>query len=321
MRLEMKAKSLMCFEVIAFAIPALALKQDPEYRQARHEGAEAKFELRVVDDDDVLVEGATVKVFMGMNYREKGYWLNGETNTNGTWVLQGKTCGNEIEIGIKKDGYYDSNRKMCLATMGAEHEVKDGKWQPWGKEERIVLRKIKNQKSMVKCSDVFIMPTTNKWVGFDFELKDWVAPYGRGRTSDVEAYLTWDGKPPTASKFVRLDVRFSDVCSGCYFADKIIESKFTGVYNAVTNDCYETKSLVFHSDKRDGRHDVKEFDYSKVLVVRTRCKLDDAGNVVSANYSTIRAILVNGGWDGRGEMTLRYYYNPTPNDTNLEPKR
>lgn len=84
------------------------------------------------------------------NFLGNGY--NGETNANGSWVIQGKTCGNELKIEITKDGYHDSNRKMSFATMGAEHEVKDGKWQPWGKEELIVLRKIKNPIKMVHLS-------------------------------------------------------------------------------------------------------------------------------------------------------------------------
>lgn len=315
-------KSLMCaFGVILLTVFPLSAEVTPEYLKAQTKGAVTNARIKIVDDDDSPIADAAVNVLMGMLDPAQSHWIHGVTDTNGVFVLEGKTCGNEIIITISKDGYYDSNRTLCYVDMRARHAVTDGKWLPWGKEERIVLRKIRNQKSMVKCSDVFTIPTTNKWLGFDLALKDWTSPYGKGRIPDLEAYLTWDGKPPILSKFVRLDVRFPGVFSGCYFVDKIGESKFKGVYSAVTNGCYGVGELAFYSDIREGRHDVKEFDFSKVLVTRTRCKLDEAGNVVCANYSTIRAIQVNVCWDGHGEMTLRYYYNPTTNDTNLEPKR
>lgn len=321
MKLEMKAKSLMCFAVIACAIPALALKQDPEYRQARHEGAEAKFELRVVDDDDVPVEGATVKVFMGMNYREKGYWLNGETNTNGTWVLQGKTCGNEIEIGITKDGYYDSNRKMCLATMGAEHEVKDGKWQPWGKEERIILRKIRNPIKMVHLSKNFLMPATNSFIGFDMKVADWVNPYGKGEYADFCIKYFGDGIPVPNYKQIGCIVAFTNCFCGAYIERKFMDSEFKTPYVAKTNAHYLTSFEYIRKIDSAGQMFRRELADAEDLIARTRCVIDNEGRLVKCNYCRIGKVFFNTGRDGTGETLLEYDFNSTPNDTNLEPKR
>jgi hypothetical protein len=57
----------------------------------------------------------------------------------------------------------------------------------------------------------------------------------------------------------------------------------------------------------------------KLMVVRSRCKLDDNGNIMEANYSTIRNLFIEGG-GGKAEAIVNYRFNPTPNDTNLEPK-
>lgn len=307
---------LFCaFVFMVYAAP----KPDKAFWEMVFKGVKTRIALHVVDEDGVAV--SDVNAHFVFSRVEKYDEKNAVTDRDGNCVVENLTCGNSIEVRLSKVGYYDSSIMLCYIRMGNVHGVKDDKWQPYPTEKTVVLRKIRNPIPMIKCSDVFTIPTTNKWVGFDFELKDWTAPYGKGRLPDIEAFFTWDGNPPMSSKFVRLDVRFSGAVSGCYFADKIVESKFNGVYNAVTNDCYGVGELAFYSDIREGRHDVKKFDFSKVLVVRTRCKLDDAGDIVSANYSTIRAILVDGGWDGHGEMTLRYYYNPMSNDTNLEPKR
>ena len=40
-----------------------------------------------------------------------------------------------------------------------------------------------------------------------------------------------------------------------------------------------------------------------------------------ANYGLIRVLSIDAGWDGKPIIRLAGIYNPTPNDTNLEPKR
>ena len=34
----------------------------------------------------------------------------------------------------------------------------------------------------------------NKWIGYDIEQNDYVAPYGKGEKSDFEVYIDWDGR-------------------------------------------------------------------------------------------------------------------------------
>ncbi len=63
---------------------------------ARRNGAEAELKKCVVNDEGSVVSNATVKVFMGMNFRPKGYWVNGETDENGVFLVPGKTCGNIV---------------------------------------------------------------------------------------------------------------------------------------------------------------------------------------------------------------------------------
>ena len=49
--------------------------------------------------------------------------------------------------------------------------------------------------------------------------------------------------------------------------------------------------------------------------IKTRIKLDEKGNVISAHYAKfIQDVQI----DIRGRIKFTSYYNPTPNDTNLE---
>jgi hypothetical protein len=49
--------------------------------------------------------------------------------------------------------------------------------------------------------------------------------------------------------------------------------------------------------------------------LRTRVQLDADGDIISANYAKIYDEIR---FDARGLVSFWYYYNPTPNDRNLE---
>ena len=81
--------------------------------------------------------------------------------------------------------------------------------------------------------------------------------------------------------------------------------------------------LRFHyrrNNRRSGEfyeeHLVSEnnIGYEDYLVLRTRTKLDENGNVIYCHYSKIiNPIRFTNGW-----LSIAGFTNPTPNDTNLE---
>ena len=77
------------------------------------------------------VSNANVKVLMGMNFRENAYFVNGITGAKGQFVIEGKTTGNEIEISVTKDGYYNASKKLCLIKMGSEYAMLSGNHGAW----------------------------------------------------------------------------------------------------------------------------------------------------------------------------------------------
>lgn len=301
-------------------ITAWGYNRDPDYRKARIKGARARIVLKIADDEDVPVPGTDVHVLMGMNYRLNSYDIDGLTDTNGVFVIEGKTTGNEIEMTVKKDGYYQTSKKLSFIEMGREQEVKDGKWQPWGMEIRLPLRRIRNQADMIHAWESFLVPATNAWIGFDMECKDWVyPPVHKGKRGDFEVFLTWDGKVTAYSNMLKLNVRFPEKDSGFYLADFVKDSQFGGVYSADTNRVW-MKEFDYRVFNR-GRVECSGIEVGKQIIMRTRCVHDLDGNLLGANYSTLTWFMIHGSFDGKVEMPMAYLFNPTLNDTNLEPKR
>ncbi len=315
----MKKNIVLIMALLSVDMLALAHKKAPEYLKARRNGGELRLIVSAVDDYGIAVSNASVNVLMGMNFREKAYFINGVTDAMGQFVIEGTTTGNEIEIEVTKDGYYKAAKKLCLIKMGHEYEVRDGKWQPWGMVLELPMRKVINPIELCAFHDSIQVPATNTWIGFDMKKKDWVASGRGGEIPDFEAKVKWDGRPMATLEFAQMDIRFVRKGTGFYFADKTSGSAFTGVYKADTNNIFQTE-FTCSATRNNGVFSDSGVPKGKLMVVRSRCKLDDKGNILEANYSTIRTLFIEGGRNGKALAILNYRFNPTPNDTNLEPK-
>lgn len=304
---------------LTVAMSVFAHKKGPEYLKARRNGGELRMIVSAVDDDGNAVSNASVKVLMGMNFRERAYFVDGMTDARGQFVIEGKTTGNEVEIEVTKDGYYKASKKLCLVKMGSEYEVRNGKWQPWGMVLELPMRRVVNPVELIALHDGIQVPATNTWIGFDMKKKDWIASGRGGEIPDFEVMVQWDGRPMATLEFAQMDIRFVGNGAGFYFADKTIGSAFTGVYNADTNHAFQTE-FTCRAMRKNGAFSDSGVPKGKLMVVRSRCKFDEKGNIREANYSMIRTLFIEGGWNGKAVATVNYRFNPTPNDTNLEPK-
>lgn len=320
-------KLVLISMVIMTHLTIIARGKVQPYLEARRNGADAKLKIYIVDNDDNAVSNASVRVFMGMNFRPKGHWIEGKTNGNGVFDVKGKTCGDEIEIHASKLGFYDSTRRICFAEIGAEHEVRNGKWLPYGVSEKLRLRPIQNPVALHKVGfgmgkDV---PATNIWLGVDMALGDFVKPHGKGVVADFEIIVEWDGRQPADSNYCGATIRFSHPLSGGYYFAKVQESAYPYVYRANKDEEYQVKVVKIVGRERIGgdlgrRFSSTSFGDDAVLVTRSRCVLDELGNMKFACYGFIRILSVDAGWEGKPTMRFACVFNPTPNDTNLEAK-
>lgn len=316
----MKRQSGLFALITIFAFTSVfattAKTMDRNFCDAVVKGAELETLLVIIGDDKNPVEGANIQATIPLLY--DNYTLNGTTDSSGCWIVNGKTTGNGIVYKINKKGYYPSKKKISLIAMGAEHEVNDGKWQPYGAEERIKLRKICQPANLICFDDIMKVPVTNRWIGLDFERKDFVKPYGVGMIADIEIKVEWDGLPAWKSQYCSLDMRFASARSGGYYEENITESIFPYPYRANPNKGYSIK-LIHIVDRAGIPNQTRlPFPQDKTLVTQSRVTTNGEQHTVFANYGSIRKLEIGPGREGKALLVLSYAFNPTPNDTNLE---
>ena len=296
-----------------------ARKKSPEFEAALVRGAQMRMILRVHDDDGLPVKSAKVRTIVENLYTI--YNICGETDTNGTCVVEGLATGNRIEIFIEKDGYYRTHRQYCFITMGAEREVKDGKWQPYGAEERLELRKIQNPVDLVTFNGFMDVPATNLWIGLDLAKKDFVKPFGMGSVSDLELKAEWDGLPAYKSRFCRVDFRFPAIFSDGYYSRNVEESSYPYIYEADSHAKFDVKKFSVVDRNGNPYTTAIPFPVKSSLIVRCRPVVGEDDKLESVNYGDIRRLEVGPSRRGKVLLRLSYVFNPTPNDTNLEAKQ
>ena len=199
---------------------------------------------------------------------------------------------------IVKEGYYCSEYKTSYLRFAENRAVEDGKWQPWGEERTLVLRKILNPVQLKRFYGFLDVPMTNEWIGLDLEMGDWIAPHGKGKTEDLQLNVSWDGLPKAKSRDCSVAVRIPGNLNAGYFSNKIIESEYASAIRANTNAIYTVSA--FDWIERVKGVGMKENSYWKDrdFVVRLRSEANAEGLIVKANYCCVRRLEVNPGAKG-----------------------
>jgi len=179
----MVIKSFEFKVVLLLAILTFVLISHPAHAQFL-----AKVTLKVVDEDGKPVEGANIMLcFRGGCLKKDA--LKGVTDNEGKFSVSGVSLDGQVGGEVSKIGYYDSvfNNDFVKSKLGV--------WQPWNKQNKVVLRpKLKPVPMYVRDKFVTI-PVADKAIGFDLIKFDWVAPYGLGSVADFIFHVTrsYDG--------------------------------------------------------------------------------------------------------------------------------
>jgi len=287
-----------------------------EYWRAMRDGADAKVTIAVSDEDGRPVTNANVRVFFRMQSGPtQGKRAVGITNNEGEFTAEGRTT-DIVFIGVEKPGCYTSRAQHNAASRDAER-LKNGRWLPWNPTIPVVLREIRNPIPMyVKIFDGEL--TNGATYGFDCKAGDFVKPYGRGVESDFMVTCKGTGIPGTKTAH-SIEMVVSDPAGGFMAKKKHSSSAFKADYLAPEQG-YSTN--IFAKMEYDSQHGVSGssvFYGDEYLVFKSRIKRDEEGNIVSANYgkfySGIEFMRGVGEHVGVGFL---YYFNPTPNDRNIE---
>ena len=318
-----KCVSVVASFVLAGFLLSADARENSEFRHAIEKGAIAQLNVRIVDDEDNPVSGVRVEARFDSAFSAPGEVKTLITGTNGIASVFGRT-GKGISLKATKIGYYGSTDAVCYISLG--QGAKDGKWLPLDLEKKIVLRQIRNP-AAERPHVPYAKHTKNTgvWIGFDVEKYDFVVPNGTGVYADMELKFDWDGLRGENFHGMGVEIRFTEPFSGAYYQDRVMTSDFKDAYFAVTNNPYQKKFVFYSRPVRNDKGEVIKreqcfFDSSKSLIVRSRCVVNANGTLKQARYSEISDFTF--GCDSKGAWIMfQPIYNPTPNDTNLEPKR
>ena len=273
---------------------------------------EATVRLEVVDEVGEPVPNADMTIVFGGYQWQQDVKVSMMTNAQGILVAKGWPKAEymaDVKVTSEASGYYTSSTKAGSATK-VDFDL------------NLLIRKKEDPIAMYAKKVELELPEQRKEIGFDFEKGDWVAPYGKGEVADCtfigeKAYEDWDNYRTTAvmsfpgkEAGMQPDVPANE---GRFKQSSFKTSRIAPL------DGYQPihKFIRVKKNKfRDGS--TKEANY----IFRSRVVLDEEGEIESCHYGKmIDAVSVatkSALPDTNPIVSFTYYFNPTPNDRNLE---
>jgi hypothetical protein len=287
--------------------------------------------VRIVDETGAPVVGANASILF-VNYDGSDV-RNGHARSGGEFSAIGR-CNDSVMIRASMDRHYQAQIEDL--SKDKDHDLE------------VVLPRILNPVPLYALRNVSVkFPVQAEWIGFDFEVADWVAPHGKGKTNDIlfrfhNEFKGWDDRIKSPDDMERAlavsregcvvkKIEWSmDVFKTSFGKwDSFLEISFPGKKEGmveVARFLSYSRLKVPHSAPIDGylsawRYEGKSYSakvYRKDVgyFLRSRVRLDQDGNILSANYAKIIGdfLVASKG----GQVTFSYFFNPVPNDRNLE---
>jgi len=284
-----------------------------EYRNALRYGAKVKITVAVSDSNASPVSNATVNVFFEQKDGNQ-YKVDGKTDPLGMHVVEGMTRSS-VGGSVRKEGYYRSVFRLPYAT--GQERIDGDRWLPWNPTIPVVLREIRNPIPMyVKWVDWVEIPVDTD-VGFDCVIGDLVKPLGGGGHPDILLRISTEnagGRPK------RLTLKSGEDDAGFAVKDVHASSAFKSDHFAPM-DGYSSQVEAQMLPLIGGGEMVDSLlGKTSYLAFRSRISHGEDGSVTQANYGKIYGPLKFGHSEKPEVAVVRflYYFNPTPNDRNIE---
>jgi hypothetical protein len=234
--------------------------------------------------------------------------VQGLTDTNVIFTASRADRSLELGIHIEKEGYYVSyiNYNLYLPGQFDEQTVAANR------TAFLTLTLKKNVKSIpmyAKSLNTHV-PDLDKPIGYDFEIGDWVSPYGKGVNKDIFFTAHFD-KHDDESDFT-LTESFPNAEDGIqeFSAPQYyLNTRGSALWSdqmAPTNG-YQPQWIQTDIRKR-GKPIETNRNPNRNYYFRVRTKIDNNGNIVTTHYGKIYGDF----------MRFSYYFNPTPNSRNIE---
>ena len=328
-----------CFVILALLLTSLGCASERLY-------------VKVVDDEGNPVTNAIVKVGFstshvlfggGNSRRSKSGRAEGRTDKEGAAVVKFNCQSSDFGWHVEADGYYRSEfHKEHFKGEDVIIPPSFGfvKLHEHEKRRDIILYRKKDPQPMYAYSRQMVVesPIANGRYGFDLQFFDWLPPLGRGKTADfyyvrerkdierirslisqndeyrIRVFRSDEPNTPQLGEVVGR-IEFEKGC-GAYVCKQTGNENFPTTHRADLSANYYS-SLPIRICENNGKLWLMEGPVvakDEYMVIRSRVKYDELGNVISANYSKIVGPAVFSG----GVNFTELVFNPRPNDTNLE---
>ena len=237
------------------------------------------------------------------------------TNQLGLASVTNHTRSRGITFGIRKaDGYYDDYGIRFDYTSQSF-----GVWQPDNPMIEFKLKPIKNPIALYAKRLNLKIPLADTWLGLDFEKGDLIQPHGKGIRADIlfklnYRFATYNDLEST------FQIKFPHEKDGAKLLEiepKQIGSILKMPYLAPEDGYLATLDKNLFVDPKNPIYQTNVSDRN-FYFLRLRCETDASGKLLRANYAKIHNDFIYGVDGHKMFLMLTYYYNPTPNDRNLE---
>ena len=277
-------------------------------------GPKAKVTFHVVDEDGNSVTNATVSVNLAVNNVRP---VTGRTDCDGLFTAEGR-LSEELIYGVTKDGFYKTRSKFSFGGLGIV-SMEEGRRIPWNPTFRVTLKQVRNPIPMLTKRAKVALPGKDKAFQYDLSVGDLVEPYGKGKTADIA--LRFHLNRPRSSDFAdfsqELEISAVQTGDGFVLMQKddwselvsLTEAPQSGYISKVNVYLDRTPSVVYR------QFDITSRDY---IIVKSRTHLSD--DLEESHFGKIYGEIKYGISDDNkgGVVMFQYFFNPTPNDRNLE---
>lgn len=260
---------------------------------------EVKVDVTVRDGDGEPVEGAQLKVWYRHYRQDEDHTKEALTDASGKASLSG-SASLRVRVDVSKEGYYPTIYKQANgnALYGKHHDL------------QVVLKEVRNPIPLYARKTKLIAPVLGVDLGYDLSRGDWVAPHGKGEAVDVLFKVEHEQRAPDDFDY-QLTVSFPNELDGLMVFEATRGSELRSPHQAPLEGYQPT--WIQKTRQRPGEGRSGNRDPARNFWMRVATRVDEEGELVAANYVKIYGDFPE----------IRYYFNPTPNDRNLEfdPKR
>ncbi len=287
--------------------------------------------LKVLDENGQPIAGAKARIYFFMGRDTENH--EGETDAQGVFTATGRPIVG-TGMSAQKEGRYpvqfDNLNRNCI---------------PEGREvtQTVVLPEKRNPIPLYAKNfsggtgeATLKFPVQNEWLGYDFEAGDWVAPYGKGKTTDIRfkfrnEFKGWQFSDQEMANSRRINKDKTEDEIRFYYGKWAAELavSFPGEKEGMIQEKeryqFYCPLKLPHQAPETGYLPTRHYEANNLgmrpvteemgFFLRTRVKLDAKGQIISANYTKLYGDI---SLDPRGSISFWYYFNPTPNDRNLE---